>query len=86
METKNISIYIADNVLRELLAQYEGYREEQLQIHNITKINGNYLVDYSFRNANYEETIREGVEVEPLELIEMLNDKLNRILETLNND
>lgn len=86
METKGVSIYNTEGILKEYIADIESCREERVEIHGIMKANGNYFVDYSYRNANYEEFTRVGLEVEPLELMEMLNNKLNNLLETLNNN
>ena len=60
--------------------------EERLEIHGAIKINGSYFVDYTYRNKDGEEVTHVGLEIEPLELMGMLNNKLNDLLETLNND
>ena len=86
METKGISIYSTEGILKEYIADIESCRKERLEIHGVIRVNGSYFVDYSYRNKDWVEVTHVGLEVEPLELMEMLNNKLNDLLETLNND
>ena len=86
METKGISIYSTEGILKEYIADIESCRKERLEIHGAIKINGSYFVDYTYRNKDGEEVTHVGLEIESLELMGMLNNKLNDLLETLNND
>lgn len=86
METRGVSIYSTEGILKEYIADIESCRKERLEIHGVIRVNGSYFVDYSYRNKDGVEVTHVGLEVKPLELMEMLNNKLNDLLETLNND
>ena len=86
MQIKNLSVCSMNNILVEFIAKTEELGEGLFEDINVAKLNGDYFVDYSFRRPNGSILTHIGLEVEPLNLMEMLNDKLNRILETLNND
>lgn len=86
METRGVSIYSTEGILKKYIADIESCRKERLEIHGVIRVNGSYFVDYSYRNKDGVEVTHVGLEVEPLELMDMLNNKLNDLLETLNND
>lgn len=79
-EIKEISIYMGDTVLRENIAPYESVRANKIEINKIVKIEDVYAVDYTTQRPNGD-VKRTGFTIEPLELIEMINTKINNFIE-----
>lgn len=77
---KELSTYIGDNILREHFAGYEMILPERIEIEKIVKAEDTYFVNYTFYSSSGY-TRRTEVQVEPLELIEMINTKINNFIE-----
>lgn len=82
---KEISNYIGDTVLRENIAEYECVWESRIEISKVIKNDGVYIVDYFVNRPDGEEIKRTGFEVEPLEIMEMINTKINNFIEEYKN-
>lgn len=85
MEIKTLLVTGTDNLIAEYIADIEKCEKEQLNISDIMVLNGSYFVDYSYKNAEGVDVTHIGLEIETLELMEILNSKLNRVIRTLNN-
>lgn len=83
-EIKEISIYMGDTVLRENIATYESILESKIEIDKIVKAEGVYVVDYTVQRPNGD-VKQTGFTIEPLELIEMINVKINNFIEEYKN-
>lgn len=84
MKTKVKEIYVGDTVLREYFAESEMLYSENIEIEKVVKAEGTYFINYTACSANGY-TKRTEIEVEPLEIMEMINTKINNFIEEYKN-
>jgi hypothetical protein len=76
-KVKELRIYMVETLLRDFMADYETIYPECIEIEKVVEREGRYFVDYIVDDS-YNRT---EVEVHPLELMEMLNVKINKLIE-----
>lgn len=76
-KVKELRIYMVETLLRDFMADYETIYHECIEIKKVVEREGIYFVDYIVDDS-YNRT---EVEVHPLELMEMLNVKINKLIE-----
>lgn len=76
-KVKELRIYMVETLFRDFMADYETIYHECIEIKKVVEREGRYFVDYIVDDS-YNRT---EVEVHPLELMEMLNVKINKLIE-----